>query len=349
MPCAVMLARLSIALFLLVLPSRAQTFVYSGREYLKVGRSWAQIREFNPATNRKTQLTTTPRHHFSPWCAPDGMSVLFTSNAENGKESLYRFDRLSKQESFSVALDQKLFRVNDAIDNSRVVVEEFGGVIEIIDVIRNRKIRKVSGVHPVLSADHNFIAWQTPVDEVMHRDQRSHILIARVDGAGEVDLGEGNTPVFQPDNKSLVFVRPQAQGLDLVRYDIESQRREVTSTKGDLNDPFDDPYGLTISPNGTTIVLSACCGRYGSAVFWRLMPDQTWKQVDDNLGGWGGWAQDGLLVYATDGRDLRPLDDNRGVWVGDIRLFDSRTGLTRTILQGVSQNEEPRWCRQGAR
>jgi hypothetical protein len=331
-------------------PSGSQSFVYSGREYLKLGRSWAQVTEFNTVNNRKTQLTTTWRHHFSPWCTPDGKSVLFTSTPENGKESLYRFDRLSKQESLSVALDQKLFRVTDAIDDSLVVVEEFGAVIEIIDVKGNRKLRKFSGVRPVLSSDHTLIAWQTPVDKVLHPEQRSHILMARVDGTGEVDLGEGYTPVFQRDNKSLIFVRPQTQGgLDLIRYDVEAERHDVTPTKGDLNDPFEDPYGLTISPDVTTIMLSACCGRYGSAVYWRLTSDQTWKRVDDNLGSWGEWSQDGLLVYAADGRDLRPLDENRGVWVGDIKLFDSRTGLTNTVVQGVSQNEDPRWCRQPGR
>ena len=349
MPFAGVWSRLSIALFFLSLSSSAQNLVYSGREYLKVGRSWAQIRELDVATNKRVQVTTSPHNHWHPWCAPDGKSILFTSSPENGKETLYRFDRLTKHESLSVALDQTLFRVADAIDSSRVVVEEYGGIIEIVDIARNTKIRKISGEHPVLSPNHTLMAWQTPVDKVMHREQRSHILISALDGTSQLDLGEGNTPVFLPDTKTLMFIRPRDQRLDLVRYSIESQRQEVNTTRADLNDPFDDPYDLTISPDGTTIVFSACCGRYGSAVYWRLMSDQTWKTVDDNLGGWGGGAPDGFLVYATDGRDLRHLDPNRGVWVGDIRLFDSRTGLTRTIVQGISQNQEPRWCRNGSR
>jgi hypothetical protein len=189
---------LSTAFFVLALCSSAQQIVYSGREYLKVGRSWAQIRELNITTNQRRQLTVSQRNHWHPWCAPDGRSVFFTSSSENGEETLYRFDRHTKQEDASVVLDQKLFRITDAISNSRVIVEEYGGIIEIIDIRANSKIRKLSGVHPVLSADRNVLAWQTAVDRVMHREQRSHILVSGVDGSGQLDLGEGNTPVFEP-------------------------------------------------------------------------------------------------------------------------------------------------------
>ena len=339
----------SITLSVLTLALSGQDLVYSGREYLKVGRSWPQIRELNLATNQRVQLTTSPRTHLRPWCAPDGRSVFFTSDPVNGQNVLYRFDRPTKQETVSIPLEQTLLQVADAVDSSQVVVEEYGGIIEILDVAKNRKIRKISGVHAALSPDHTLIAWQTPVDRVMNKEQRSHILIARVDGTGQSDLGEGNTPAFLPNSKSLVFVRYRDQNLDLVRYDIESQRQEVTATRDNEADPFEDPYGLTIGPDGTTIVLSSCCGRYGSALFWRLLPDQTWKLLDDNLGRWGGWSQGGLLVYDTDGRDLRQLEPNKSVWVSDIKLFDPATGLTRTILQGVSQNEEPRWCRSDGR
>lgn len=341
--------RLSAAFFVLTLCSSAQDIVYSGREYLKVGRSWAQIREINLTTNQRLQLTASPRNHWHPWCAPDGRSVFFSSSSENGKEFLYRFDRFTKQEKASVGLNQKLFRITEAISNSRVIVEEYGGIIEIIDIRTNDKIRTLSGVHPALSPNHTLLAWQTPVDRVMHKEQRSHILMAGVDGSGQLDLGEGNTPVFESDGKALTFVRSQGERLDLVRYNIESQQQEIQSTTAEDADPFDDPYGLTISPDRTAIVLSRCCGRYGSAVFWRLTPQRRWEMIDDNLGAWGGWSQNGLMVYATDGRDLRPLDPKRGVWVGDVRLFDSLTGSTRTIVQGISQNEEPRWCTSASR
>ena len=335
-------SRLNIAFLVLSLSLGAQNLVYSGREYLKVGRSWAQIRELNVATKQSVQLTTEPRSHWRPWCAPDGRSVLFTAGPENRKEFLYRFDRLTKQESVAVSLDQALFRVSDAIDSARVMIEEYGGIIEIVDLGTNRKIRKIHGVNPVLSPNHTLMAWQTPVDKITHPEQRSHVLISGVDGGGQLDLGEGETPVFRSDNKTIIFVRfhEKDQRLDVVRHDITTQRDDIATTTAE----FSDPYDLTISPNGTAILLSACCGRYGSAVYWRLTPDQHWRALDDNLGDWGGWSSNGLLVYATDGRDLRPLKPNGSVWVGDIRLFDSQTGLSRTIVQGISQNQQPRWC-----
>jgi Tol biopolymer transport system component len=182
------------------------------------------------------------------------------------------------------------------------------------------------------------MAWQTSVERVLNKEQRSHVLIARVDGTDQSDLGEGNTPAFVPDNKSVVFVRYRDKNLELVRYDIETRSQEVSATKHNhsdfFEDPFEDPYGLTIGPDGTTIVLSACCGRYGSALFWRLLPDQSWKSLDDNLGAWGGWTQGGLLVYDTDGHDLRQLVPKKGVWVSDIRIFALGTGFIRTNRAG---------------
>jgi Tol biopolymer transport system component len=107
MPLPQSCIRLSTAFFVLALCSTAQEIVYSGREYLKVGRSWSQIRELNLTTNQRRQLAVSPRDHWHPWCAPDGKSVFFTSSSENGKEILYRFDRFTKQENASVVLDQE--------------------------------------------------------------------------------------------------------------------------------------------------------------------------------------------------------------------------------------------------
>jgi hypothetical protein len=69
-----------------------------------------------------------------------------------------------------------------------------------------------------------------------------------------------------------------------------------------------------------------------------------WSIVDENLHSWGGWSPDGRLIYATDGRDLRPLDAQRNVWVSDIKLLDQHGGKTSTVVSGVSLNEDPCWC-----
>ena len=79
------------------LPAAAQIFIYSGREYLQQGQNWAQIREVDLATNRKTQLTTSARHHWKPWCSPDNKFILFTTGAID--KTLYRFDRVTNRET----------------------------------------------------------------------------------------------------------------------------------------------------------------------------------------------------------------------------------------------------------
>jgi hypothetical protein len=334
-----------ISCFVFSLSLQAQTFVYAGREYLKAGRSWTQIREFDLSSGRKVQLTSTPWDHYNPWCAPDGRSILFTSGTSGplGAKGLYRFDRTTKEETPLLILDQALYSVVAAIDRSRIVVQEYGGIIDILDLNAKKKVRQIRGVNVALAFDRRWMAWQTPVDTVLHPEQRSHVLISGIDGTGQLDLGEGAVPVFLPGNETLMFVRSgqDAKHLDVVRYNLASKQKEVRNTEADW---LGEPYALTVSPGGSTILLSACCGRYGTAVYWRLGSTQKWGLVDDNLHGWGGWSQGGLLVYATDGRDLRPLDANRSVWVGDIKLFDSASGQVRTIVQGIGQNQDPCWC-----
>ncbi|MGI9074427.1 MAG: hypothetical protein ACR2JB_24645 [Bryobacteraceae bacterium] len=78
MPLLRALTPFVLTLLAVSLPVAAQMFVYSGREYLKVGRSWSQIREMSLATGRQAQLTATPHDHWRPWCSPDGRSILFT-------------------------------------------------------------------------------------------------------------------------------------------------------------------------------------------------------------------------------------------------------------------------------
>jgi Tol biopolymer transport system component len=107
------------------LSADAQILVYSGREYLQQGQSWAQIREVDLATNRRTQLTTSARHHWKPWCSPDNKFILFTTGAID--KTLYRFDRVTKRETPVIMLEQDIFAVVGALSDSWVMVQEYGG------------------------------------------------------------------------------------------------------------------------------------------------------------------------------------------------------------------------------
>src|SRR4051794_23528271 len=95
--------KLRLALFIVLAlamfpPLMAQTFVYSGREYLKQGRSWFQIRQMDLVTGRRGQLTSGEHDHFHPWCSPDNHSILFTPDSLGGEKRLSIFDRQFRTE-----------------------------------------------------------------------------------------------------------------------------------------------------------------------------------------------------------------------------------------------------------
>jgi hypothetical protein len=319
------------------LPLAAQTFVYSGRQYLQQGQSWAQIREMDLATGRKIQLTTSAQHHWKPWCSPDNKSILFTTGALD--KTLYRFDRATKQEGVVIALEQDIYGIVAALGPSRVVLQEYGGIIEIIDVGTGTKIKRFSGTNAAVSLDQKLLAWQTRVDPFSK--VQPHVLFSDVNSDEPTDIGEGRAPIFA-DSKELVFFRQRdAASLEIVRYNVDNRTEQVRVVKAAEYGEVEDS---TLSPDGATFVMATGGGRYGTSVYWRLTPSGEWTDVDDNLHEWGGWTRDGRLIYATDGRDLRSLDAKRSVWVGDIKLFDARTGKVQTIVSGVSMNQNPRRC-----
>jgi|GEM_PF-2356677 len=335
------------ACIMLAQPAGSQTIVYSGRTYLKAGRSWAQIWQVDAQTGQRRQLTITRRDHQSPWCASGGRSILFTAG---NRRVLYRFDRKTRRETLLAVLDRPLLQVIGTISRSQIMLQEDDGSIEIVDIDLNHKVRTMQGYAAVLAPNRRLVAWTT--SGAFPRGAPSHVMISDVNGSTPLDLGEGSAPAFTPDSLTLRFVRGKTMAafsrthdtngpLYEVQYDIASQRQTTTASEAS---EIVEPYKLTISPDGVTTILSACCGGYGSPVYWRKTLDGGWSFVDGNLSDWGGWSQSGLLIYATDGHDLRPLDSRRSVWIGDIKLYDSRTSRVRTVVSGVSMNQEPRWC-----
>ena len=118
---------LAVCLLIASLPLSPQHFVYSGREYLQKGTSWFQLREMDAATGRRTQLTTAAHDHWAPWCGPDGRSILFTPRRPGGAKTLARFDRITRQETPLITLEEDLFGVVDALDSARIVVRNTAG------------------------------------------------------------------------------------------------------------------------------------------------------------------------------------------------------------------------------
>lgn len=117
----------------------AQTFVYSGREYKRVGRSYGQLRTMDLKTGTQTQLTTSDRDHNTPWCSPDGSYILFTVPDE---QWIFKFDRRTKTESREIPLTEELFAFVGMLESNRLLVQHRGGILEVLDLKTNRSVRK---------------------------------------------------------------------------------------------------------------------------------------------------------------------------------------------------------------
>lgn len=318
-----------------------QWIVYSGREYLQKGRSWFQLRQFDPATGRREQLTTTPADHRTPWCTPDGRSILFTEGAYADGKTLYRFDRATRSETRLFDLESALFSVAGSLDSGRIVLVE-AGVIEIFDLASRSRVRRIDGSHVAISPDRQLLAWQTNTDLLALPRQSPHILLSHADGAGVVDLGEGEAPVFADGGRTLLYAQLNFQNstVTLIRLDPATA---MSSKQGPFASEFIRGVSLTVDPAGSSVIMAAGVGGNGSAVYWRLSPDSGWVDVDDNLASWGGWLNS-RLVYSTSGHTLRNLDAQRTVWTGDIRIFDAASNSVRTLVSGISLNLTPAWC-----
>ncbi len=338
------LARCTVLVCLGCLAVWGQQIVYSGREYLKTGRSWFQIREVDSVTGRRIQITTSAKDHQKPWCAPDGRSLLFTSGNIGNWRTLSTFNRVTHAESRVIQLEGDLFQITGTVGVNQIAVEEYGGIIEIIDLARKIKVRRLEGVRAAISPDRQFLAWETRTDILASPRQVSHVMLSRLNGADPLDLGEGAAPAFLRDGKTLLFARLDfaEPSVTLVRYDLRTANTQQQITR---EAEFIFGVSLTVSPDGTTAILGGDTGGHGSGEYWRLSKDFTWVAFDENLDTWGGWSPDGRLVYSTDGHyALRDLDSKRTVWSSDVKVFDSRGNSVRTLVSGISQNADANWC-----
>jgi hypothetical protein len=324
------------------LAAHGQVFVYSGREYSKVGRSYSQIRSVDIATGKQTQLSKSMRYHNSPWCASDG-SILFTVPDE---KAIYRLDPASGTEHKIMPIDQNLAAVIGELDDQRIVVQEYADdfQIEILDLKMGRSIRKISGLRASISPDHKLIAYEFS-PSIPDQKQVPHVYITEIQSGNVLDLGEGATPTFLPTQGKLVYTHPEktknAPQIEIVIYDLNTGKSNSKIFTAD-EAIFPEFADLTVAPDGGTMVLASAGGGHGSSVYYLLRSGSA-TVIDSDLLGWAGWSSNNLLLYGTD-RILRALDKNRSVWVTDIKVFDSHTGSVRTIKGGISLNLDPQWC-----
>jgi Tol biopolymer transport system component len=320
--------------------AHGQTFVYSGREYLKTGKSYPQIRMMDIPTGKSAQLSKSARDHAIPWCTSDG-SIYFTSYDE---KAIYRLDRDSGNESKVMPIARDISAFIGELDDRRIVVQEVGHdfEIEILDLKAGRSIRIFDGVSASISPDHKAIAYQYPP---LDSDVASHVYVAEIESGKILDLGKGATPAFFPTGGKLAYtLPPQNTNLTQIKtiiYDLKTGSKDsrIFSAKDEIFSWFTN---LTIAPDGLTMILGNASGGHGSDVYY-LLRSGTATIIDQYLQGWAGWSANGLLLYATE-EEIRALDSHRQVWVNDIKAFDFHTGKARTLIKGISANIAPCWC-----
>jgi Tol biopolymer transport system component len=318
----------------------SQSFIYSGREYRKVGKSYWQIRFLDIATGKQKQLSISARDHSIPFCTSDG-SIFFTIY---GEHAIYRLDPVTGKESIIMPIAHELGAFIGDLDNQRVAVQVVGNDfgIEILDLKTGRSIKNFKGVSASVSPDHKFIAYEYPPSDP---HVVSHVYIAEIHGDKVLDMGEGATPAFFPNGEKIAYTLAQkskdSSQIETIIYDLKKGTRDSKIFTA-ANRVFDWFYDLTIAPDGITMILSNAEGQHGSGAFYLLQNGSATK-IDESLQGWAGWSTNGLLLYATE-RDIRELAGVGGVWVYDIKAFDLHTGKIRTLIKGISANEDPCWC-----
>jgi hypothetical protein len=312
---------------------QCQTFVYSGREYLKVGTSYSQIRLMDLKSGKQAQLSKSSKDHEIPWCTSDG-SIFFTTYSE---KAIYRLDRSTNKESRVMGIAQYLRAFIGELDDQQVVVQEVGEdfEIEILDLKTARSIKRFAGVSPSISPDHKSIAYESS----------SHVYVIDVLNGNVLDIGEGATPAFFPTGNKIAYTKPQISNdvsqIEIVIYDLKTGSKD-SNVFAASEKVFQRFYDLTIAPDELTMILSVGSGGHGSGVYYLLGSGKA-TIIDEQLGRWSGWASSGLLLYDTE-RALRSLDAGRQVWTNDIKVFDFHTGKVRTIIKGISVNLDPSWC-----
>lgn len=211
----------------------------------------------------------------------------------------------------------------------------------------------------------------------------SNLYIADYDGARQQRLtitrSSDISPVWSPDNRSLVFSSWRSGYQDIyVLFPYDLRRRMENPTRGT---PQNQNYLPAWSPDGAKIAFTSSrdgnaeiytMNRDGSGVLRitnhpRIDSTPTWSPTGTQLAftsDRSGVPQ--IYVVNADGTGLRQISSgysDRPTWSpapwneiayasrtgpgNDIRVFDFSTGSTRTITDGVGNNESPAFAPNG--
>ena len=352
-------ALLALGIVLSASSVRAQV-VYSGRVYTARGHSWHQLRVIQVSDGKTTALTDSARSHHWPRCTLDGRYIYFLSNTEDDEEifpqQIWRFERSTGTESL-VFRQPNLPPPTDADYSKREIWGLIGPSADgraIFFDIGAGEVLKFDGseARPATTKEGTFSVLSPEARRIALTGQDGHLRVIDTSGRLLKDLGQCDLPAWSSDGKQLACFTSD-QSVRTIDTASGTTTHKIALPSEGAHWSF--PTIVAWRPDGKSLLVgcdgadSGSTSRYDD--YWLLdLQKHTWKYIDG--GNSALWTQDGSQIIYTSPRDLGLLPGERSklsgathqVWVTQLESADIETLKTRTLVGGVSHNEDPQWC-----
>ena len=352
-------ALLTLGIVLSASSVRAQV-VYSGRVYTARGYSWHQLRAIQLSDGKTTALTNSPRSHDWPRCSLDGRYIYFLSSSEDDDETfpqqIWRLDRSTGAESL-VFQQPNLLSTTDPDYYQRAIWGLIGTSADgrtIFFDIGAGEVFKFEGTETRLATtkEATFAVLSPEARSIALVGQDGHLRVIDTSGRLVKDLGQCDLPAWSSDGKQLAcFTSDQS----VRTIDIASGETNNKIALPPEGTHWSFPTTITWRPDGKSLLVgcdgaeSGSTSRYDDYSLLDLQK-HTWKYIDG--GNSALWTPDGSQIIYTSARDLAPLPGGKSklsgavheVWVTQLESANIETLQTRTLVGGLSYNQDPQWC-----
>ena len=352
-------ALLTLGIVLSASSVRAQV-VYSGRVYTARGYSWHQLRAIQLSDGKATALTNSPRSHEWPRCSLDGRYIYFLSDSEDDDETfpqqIWRFDRSTGAENL-VFQQPNLPSTTDPDYVKRAIWGLIGtsadGRIVFFDIGAG-EVSKFDGTEtsPATTKEATFAVLSPEALRIASIGQDGHLRVIDTSGRLLKDLGQCDSPAWSSDGKQLACFTSDKS---VRTIDIASGTTTNKIALPPEGTHWSFPTTIAWRPDGRSLLIGCDGAESGSTSryddYWLLdLEKHAWKYIDG--GNSALWTPDGSQIIFTSPRDLRPLPGGKSKssgathreWVTQLKSADIETLNIRTLVGGLSYNQDPQWC-----
>jgi Tol biopolymer transport system component len=352
-------ALLTLGIVLSASSVRAQV-VYSGRVYAARGHSWHQLRVIQVSNGKTTALTDSPRSHDWPRCSLDGRYIYFLSDSEDDDENfpqqIWRFDRSTGAENL-VFQQPNLPSTTDPDYVKRAIWGLIGTSADgraIFFDIGAGEVLKFDGTETPLATtkEATFAVLSPEARRIALIGQDGHLRVIDISGRLLKDLGQCDSPAWSSDGKQLACFSSD-QSVRTIDIASGTTTNKIALPPEGAHWSF--PTAIAWRPDGKSLLVgsdgadSSSTSRYDDYSLLDLQK-HTWKYIDG--GNSALWTPDGSQIIYTSPRDLGPLPGGRfkssgathREWVTQLKSADIETLQTRTLVGGLSYNQDPQWC-----